>query len=147
MSAPDPVPALRNRADEILDAMPEDGRPKGDRARHDVRAAEHKVLVEAGAALDHKPCRRCGRRGEILSSRFGPSCFRCYHAAIPPDEAEAAKRIGYQREIATAIRSGDEAGRFADHALLIETAGSADEVLVLLDRLEALGVVIERRTS
>jgi hypothetical protein len=100
---------------------------------------------EPGSVDERPPCESCGRRGETHGSRFGVCCFHCYHAAIPLDEAEIAERIGYQREIATAIRSADDTGRFADRALLIETANSADEVIRLLDELSALGVVIERQ--
>ena len=71
---------------------------------------------------------------------------------VPPLPTIEAERIDRQRKVAARIRGvlGQVDGNqrrqmLADRALLIETADSADEVLVLLDEVERLGVKVRRR--
>jgi hypothetical protein len=99
-------------------------------------------------------CQGCGRvDGHIAySHRLGQRvCWACYHGSFKPEEIAEAERVELQREIARAIRhvldtaAPPDWQETADRALVIETAGDADEVLELLDEVERFGVTVERR--
>jgi hypothetical protein len=77
-------------------------------------------------------------------------CLDCHcRAATGPKD----DRIERQAQLARAIRSaaaqakGERKLMLVDRALLIELATSVDEVLVLLEEVEALGMEIERRAA
>jgi hypothetical protein len=129
---------------------PESGpRPIGEIVREAV--AELGRYPKAGGGMT---CEQCGRKGAAWSLRLGEVvCWDHYHTSFSPEELAEVERIERQRAIARAIRSVVEdadsptATKLADQALLFETAASVDEVLTLLDRVEALGVTFERRAA
>ena len=98
-------------------------------------------------------CEQCRRGwGEILYSNSvnAEACLDCLcRAAARPDD----DRIERQAQLARAIHSaaaqteGERKLMLGDRALLIELTTSVDEVLVLLEEVEALGVRIERRVA
>ncbi len=99
-------------------------------------------------------CERCERAGYAAQSlRLGQTvCARCYRSSFTPAEIAELERGDRQREIAQAIRGSvgridGERRRQAlrDRGLLIETSGSVDEVLGLVDEVAEFGLRMEVR--
>ncbi len=99
-------------------------------------------------------CKRCSasRRDVAYSHRLRQRvCWRCYHASFTSEQIAEFDRGDRQRGIAQTIRGSlgriDEPRQQAvrDCALLVETSGSVDEVLELVDELADLGLHLEVR--
>lgn len=97
-------------------------------------------------------CDRCNASGPAVAyaHRLDQQvCWRCYHCSFSAEELDEAARIERQQGLARVIRGaaarveGRRQQQLRDRALLIELAGSAEDVIVLVDEVRALGVRLE----
>ena len=92
-------------------------------------------------------CARCGSgHGEVLDSRFGRVCFRCYHAAIP--DAQAPPAADRQSPEAEVREHGADRSTWAPVDLGPTLAGEADlePPPAMLPRTDGVGLVYRAKT-